>query len=70
MEKILASLMKDDRFRLHRPGNKVSLFYFSFHLYNRRVGISVMSGSANSYRTALYHNYPIFKLLSPKSSCF
>lgn len=24
MEKVLSSLMKDDRFRLHRPGSKVS----------------------------------------------
>lgn len=24
MEKVLASLMKDDRFKLHRPGKKVS----------------------------------------------
>lgn len=24
MEKVLASLMKDDRFKLHRPGSKVS----------------------------------------------
>lgn len=77
MEKVLASLMKDDRFRLHRPGRKVSysaaleLVQFSLASSTSHVLLPqcLMSDSVNNYRTTLYHNFSVFCCAQKAVAC-